>query len=708
MTGVATDNVFQETVAEIGVDLRWSANQPVVLARVVHSALIAGGDLSLVEVFTAGEQRGRSNQGHVRSAVGQRLRYVEHTVQTRDQVRVLQLVQRDPLAGLEVVTLIERPTGRRALRIRHEVTNVGAVPIVLTGITSASIGFGSAQASLSDLRMCWGESQWLAEGRWHEDRLRTLLPDLGLAVHGQDGRGRWSRTSHGTWSTGEFLPIGVIAGDADAFAWQIETSGAWHWELTQTRSGGALSILGPTGEHGFAHRLEPGATFASVPVGLAFSDAGRDGAFAEMTRYRRWLRELRRVDGDLPVIYNDFMNTLMAEPSTERLLPLVDAAASVGAEYFCIDAGWFADPAIGSWWSTVGEWREAPARFSGGLRGVIDAIHARGMHSGLWLEPEVVGVHSPIASRLPDEAFFQRFGQRVREDGRYHLDFRHPAARAHLDETVDHLVAHYGISYFKLDYNINPGPGTDLAATSAADGLLGHTRAFREWMRAAQRRHPEVLFENCSSGAMRMDYSLLSVAHLQSTSDQQDFRRYPPIAAAAPASILPEQCGNWAYPAAEMSTEETAFALVAGIVGRLYLSGFLGDLSTSQLALVREAVATHKALRHRIARAVPFWPLGLPGWSDEVLALGLDLGDEQLLAVWSRAEAPRTVVIPGIGGAVEIVFPRAMPDDSWSIIDTDRTVSVSMPAGCTARVFRIAANPTISGLLADLSADQKE
>jgi alpha-galactosidase len=126
---------------------------------------------------------------------------------------------------------------------------------------------------------------------------------------------------------------------------------------------------------------------------------------------------------------------------------------------------------------------------------------------------------------------------------------------------VDRLVDEFGLSFFKLDYNRNIGAGTDVDADAPRAGLLGHTRAFRDWLLGVQARHPNVLFENCGSGAMRMDYSIRSAAHLQSTSDQQDFLRYPPIAAAAPASVLPEQAGNWAYPAASMSLEETAFAM---------------------------------------------------------------------------------------------------------------------------------------------------
>ena len=83
------------------------------------------------------------------------------------------------------------------------------------------------------------------------------------------------------------------------------------------------------------------------------------------------------------------------------------------------------------------------------------------------------------------------------------------------------------------------------------------------------------MFENCSSGAMRADFAMLELFDLQSTSDQQDFRLYPPIAAGAPLQMLPEQAGNWAYPQPWMSDEEIAFTMVTGLSGRLYLSGFL-------------------------------------------------------------------------------------------------------------------------------------
>lgn len=634
---------------------------------------------AIVDVFTATEQRQRTSQVFVRSAVGERLRYVGHDADER----TLRIRQRDEESGLEVTSTLRMPEGSSGLQWRHAVRNAGSRPVTLTAVSSIVLEL----ADREDGDLFWAESEWLAESRWHRQSLSEALPELGLVAHGQDGRGRFARASHGAWSSGEHLPLGLIVhAEGPSIAWQLETSAGWSWELGQTQTSAVLSASGPGDlEHQFAVRLDAGEEFVSEPAGLVVANGGRDEVFAELTAYRRALRVRRPVDAALPVIYNDYMNTLDGQPSTEALLPLIEQAAAAGAEYFCIDAGWFTDQK--AYWPAIGVWREAPSRFTGGLAHVIGVIRERGMRPGLWLEPEIVGISSPAAVELPEAAFFHRFGERVLESERYHLDLRHPAARAHLDDAVDRLVEEFGIEYFKLDYNINPGPGTDDGVAGAGAGLLGHTRALREWLLDAQARHPEVLFENCASGAMRMDYALLSVAHIQSTSDQQDFRLYAPIAAAAPAGVLPEQAGNWAYPAAAMTDAETAFAMVGGIVGRLMLSGFLHELRPAQRALVHEAVAVHRDWRERIASAAPVWPLGLPGWDDDVIALGLRAGEETLLAVWSRGAA-RSVVIPGLAPAsASTAFPAGAAD--WPLAIEGDSLVLEVPAGPAARVFAV-------------------
>ena len=78
-------------------------------------------------------------------------------------------------------------------------------------------------------------------------------------------------------------------------------------------------------------------------------------------------------------------------------------------------------------------------------------------------------------------------------------------------------------------------------ADSFGDGLLGHQRAYLQWLDSVFARYPELIIENCSSGGLRMDYALLSRHSIQSTSDQEDYRRYATISANAPSALTPEQ-----------------------------------------------------------------------------------------------------------------------------------------------------------------------
>lgn len=680
------------TSPRLAVELTGGEDSPMamVIGLPGRSSLLRS--LPLVEVFTSSEQRARTSETYIRSAIGERLRL--HAITSTDQPLGLavHIDQRDARTGLTVLSRLQVMGDAAALRISHQIINGSDKPVVLTAVATV-LGFGHDERHLEEFDLGWASSEWLAENRWRRGPLRDTLPRLDLALHAQNGRGRFALSSTGAWSTGQFMPLGVLGDErtTTSLAWQIESGVGWNWELGQTTDGGFLTLTGPTDrEQHFAERLKPHEQFTSVPVTVALGADHADSAFQELTLARRASHPGHGAAAGYPIIYNDFMNTLMGDPTTEKLLPLIDAAAESGAEYFCIDAGWFADQT--DWWNGVGDWREAPDRFTDGLAAVIERIHALGMRSGLWIEPEVVGVESPLAKSLPDNAFFQRFGARVLEHSRYQLDFRHPAVVSKLDATVDHLVDTYGISFLKLDYNIDPGVGTDYQAAAPGGGLLAHSRAFTHWLDALASRHPNLLIENCSSGAMRMDYAYLSRTHLQSTSDQQDFRLYPPIAASAPAAVLPEQAGNWAYPSRDMTDAETVFALAAGFAGRLYLSGFLDELRPEQRRLVREAVGTAKRWRGWIAEALPSWPLGLPKWDDAEIAVALHAQDEGLLVLWSRSDGSAEIHLPYEFEGFEAVFPLVQPSGStWLVGHRQQGAgsTVVAPPGFSAQVYRL-------------------
>ncbi|WP_026931777.1 glycoside hydrolase family 36 protein [Glycomyces tenuis] len=609
----------------------------------------SAGTPPLVEVQALGHGRFPGSHRYSSTAVGARLRCIGHETVGGD----LHVHQHDEVTDLRVTSVLS-PLGG-ALRA-WTVLRAGSAPVTVQAVTSLVLGtfLGDSGSDVDGLDVLWGDNDWVAESRWHRAPLREVgLPAMDPAVHHHMNRARMAVTTRSSWSTGERLPTGLIVERDGGYglAFQIEHNGAWHWEIGEDRTGASLALLGPAdAEHQWTVELAPQETFTSVPVAVAVARGGDpvDSALAALTGYRRELvarTGTARHERPLPVVFNDYMNTLMGDPTTAKILPLAEAAARAGADCYCIDAGWYDDDA-GGWWDAVGEWEPSASRFPGGLAEVLDRIRDLGMVPGIWLEPEVVGVRSPLAGRLPEEAFFQRRGRRVVEHGRYHLDLRHPAARAHLDAVVDRLVG-MGVGYFKFDYNIMPGPGTDADGLAPGAGLLEHCRATLAWLDGVLARHGGLLIENCASGGMRADYATLSRLHLQSTSDQQDPLLYPPIAAATPASILPEQAGHWGYAQPEMSAEESAFTLVAGITGRLYLSGHLASMDEARLALVGDAVEAHRGLLPFLARAVPSWPLGLEHrgpWQ----AMALHGGDEAVLTVWR---------LPGAGDRVELPLP---------------------------------------------------
>ncbi|MCL6736551.1 alpha-galactosidase [Streptomyces neyagawaensis] len=663
--------------------------------------------LPLVELTAVGHGSGWSGPRFTGTALGSRLAYRGHRDAGSSDWARLTVELHDPVTALTAFVELTSPIGLPVLRSRVRLRNDGTDPLVVQSVSSLLLG-GLPSPDVLDVHRA--RNDWLAECRWYAEPLRDTVADIGVDAHQHDSRAALTLTGRGSWPTDGHLPMGALTerGGGRAWVWQVESPAGWRWDLGERAHGTYLAVNGPTdAEHQWRVRLAPGEEFttvwAAVATGSAQAGVPRPGkgsaldeAFGVLTAYRRAVRRPHPDHGALPVVFNDYMNTLMGDPTTEKLLPLIDAAARAGAEYFCIDSGWYDDTVDGGWWDGVGAWQPSTRRFpDGGIEAVLDRIRERGMVPGLWLEPEVVGVHSPVASALPPDAFFQRDGVRITEQGRHQLDLRHPAARAHLDRTVDRIVGDWGVGYLKLDYNIVVDPGTRAPGDlSPGAGLLGHAHAYLEWLSDVLDRHPGLVVENCASGGMRMDGATLAVAQLQSLSDQQDPLRFPAIAAAAPTAVPPEQGAVWAYPQPGFDDDLIGFTLGGALLGRIHLSGHLNRMSERQLGLVRDAVDTYTSIRGDLARAVPFWPLGLPGWTDPWLALGLRVPDgPSYVSVWRRGgEADVSLPVGHLAGREvrpEILHPSAGSGGS-AVWDRDgHALRVSLPRTPTAVLIRL-------------------
>jgi alpha-galactosidase len=381
------------------------------------------------------------------------------------------------------------------------------------------------------------------------------------------------------------------------------------------------------------------------------------------------------------------MNCLDGDPTTEKELPLIEAASKAGCEYFVIDAGWYAERNE-NWWDAVGLWQPSKTRFPGGLTDLLSKIKNKGLKPGLWLEIEVAGVNSPLKNK-PDSWFMMRHGQRIIDHGRYLLDFRNPEVIAHADEVVDRLTEIYGAEYIKMDYNVTAIMGTESGSESFGQGLLEHNRAVTQWYAKVHEKHPDLVVENCGSGGCRMDYAMLTNTQIQSSSDQTDYRKYPAIVVGALAAVIPEQLAVWSYPLQDGNAKEASFNMVNAMLCRIHQSGHLGNLPKESLDQVTKGIQVYKkSIAPYLSASVPFFPLGMPSMDDKQspVAAGLKTGNKRFIAAW-RLEGSNQVVIPGyVKNEVKLLYPV---DLGIKVTKAGEGISITFPDRYMAAIIEI-------------------
>jgi len=667
-----------------------------------ESRLFLEEGFQLVQVNFSGYNRPYEKHGnkHIVTAPGYLLKYVGMEDTRNELGRLLVITQEDHVTGARVKTFWQFYTGTSVLRSYNEVTNIGSEDQTLEYLSSFYyLGIEKEGDGTSDdkMKVTVAHHGWQKEMSFHT----YTFPELGMAQTQPTVYQRTSKTieftNTGNWSTKEYLPMGYLensSADTSLF-WQIEHNGSWHTEIGDENNHFYLALSGPTEvqSHWFKV-LKPGESFTSVPVAVGVADADFDNAMGRLTGYRRKIRRYNEDNEKLPVIFNDYMNCLFGDPTTEKELPLIDAAAEMGCEYYVIDAGWYAP---GQWWDSVGEWQECRERFPGGIKEVTDYIRSREMVPGVWLELEVMGINCEKARKAPDDWFFVRHGKRVFDRSRYQLDFRNPQVIEHVDEVIDRVVKEYGVGYIKMDYNIEPGIGTELYADSVGQGMLEHERAYLKWLDGVFERYPDLVIENCSSGGLRTDYAMLSRYSIQSTSDQEDYRNYATISANASAGLTPEQAAVWSYPQRDGDEEETIYNMVNTLLLRIHQSGHLAELSDVRKTLVKEGIDYYKSIRAHIKKALPVWPLGYADNLDQWLAFALKTESKAYMAVWRRGgedeiEVPLKQIWKGQRpGRVSMAYPKESMEKncSWEYRKDEGILKIKFNQTVMARLFEI-------------------
>lgn len=580
---------------------------------------------------------------NIGTSCGGTLCYKNHRDYLNDNGRKLEFALSNGV--VETVLHYQFFNGVKAVRCWADITNLSDEPAGLEYVSLFALCGLDKEGTTPinermEVRYC--VNTWAGELQWRTNTLEELgysrIRDMQLRTI--------ELSSVGSFSTNDYLPMGYIENKDinHALLWQIENNGGWHWEIGDLADRLYIRLSGPNEvQHQFWKKLKKGETFTTCKCAVCASVGGFENTVREMTKYRRAIVRRNEADSTLPVIFNDYMKCMLCNATEEKLRPVIVRAAELGAEYFMMDAGWYA---WSDWETDGGEWLVSSERFPNGLKVVTDYIYENGMKPGIWFEPEVVGSNSPMLQRLPERCFFMRHGKKVADYKRYKFDFRQPEVIEHMTAVIDKFVTEYGIRYLKFDFNMEAGIGTEVDADSFGDGMLESSRAYKAWVLSLMDKYPDLIIENCSSGGLRMNYDLLEIHSIQSVTDQEDYILNGVISANTATGILPEQAGYWIYPPAEADKYEITYNMVNGLLHRLHMSGAVTEIKGGEFEQMKKGVEYYKSIRADIPHFMPFYPLGSCGFYDNWMSCGYTAGNKVYIAVWRRESAEDEIFLP--------------------------------------------------------------
>ncbi|MHB1294708.1 MAG: alpha-galactosidase [Anaerolineae bacterium] len=422
---------------------------------------------------------------------------IEAVVELRHQVRPV------------TVKVVTRLDGTPILVRWLEITNTGSAPMALSSVSPCC-------------GMLWHTEDWWKVSTAPRDSLYSLGYEKAR-TWGEEGDFVWrslpkenlrlERLAGKNYGAPSFILRNEVTGELFfiALAW----SANWAAEFSQ-RPDGVLSFrVGPLGPAPL-RVIAAGETVNAPEVHIGPMHRDLDIAIHAWHRHMRASVLPPRPKGrELFVISGH-----VVEWPDEWILREIDVAQEMGAEAFLVDAGWYGD-LFGGWPERRGDWFEG-SWLPGGLKGIRDYAHSKGLLFGLWMEPETVGAKSKIAVEHPD--WLQKTDENRLPGGMQVLNLGKPEVAKFFEEEVVRVIRDHQLDFFKIDYNVEVHEGGQNVREGYVENeTWRHMEVLYNTFDRVRRELPDVVLEDCAGGGGRNDLGMLSRFHYCAESDFSHF-----------------------------------------------------------------------------------------------------------------------------------------------------------------------------------------
>ena len=372
-----------------------------------------------------------------------------------------------------------------------------------------------------------------------------------------------------------------------------------HYSAIEGSPSGTTRVMSGINPHCFKWILEPHDSFETPQAVMTYSGNGINKMAQNMHSFvnNHIVRGVHK-GKERPIVINNW-EAMMFNFNKHKIIALADKAKKLGVEMLVLDDGWFG--ARNNDKAGLGDWVVNTKKLPGGLKSLADAINRRGMKFGLWFEPECVNPDSDLYRAHPDWAI--SVPTRVPSLGRNQmvLDLTRKEVRDYIVDSVDSILSDANIEYVKWDYNRHISDMYSATLKNQGEFYHKYILGLYEILdRLFYKKHPNILFESCSSGGNRFDLGMLCYSPQVWTSDDTDpierleiqggmYHFYPPSTISAHVSMSPHAQTLRATP---LSTRFNVACF--GVLG--YELDF-AELTPDELIQVKKQIAFYKAHR---------------------------------------------------------------------------------------------------------------
>ena len=423
------------------------------------------------------------------------------------QAETLEVEAVDPVTGVKVFLLytVFADYGVTTRSVRVE--NGGSAPVTLERAFSGCLDLPT---------MDWDMVH--VYGRWAKENTTVRHP-LQHGIQGIQSKRGMTGPNHNpfvalcqhtaTEEQGEAMGLSLVYSGNFAFDIEVDTRGCPR----------VLAGINPTD---FRWRLEPGESFTTPEVVMAYSEEGLGGMSRTFHHFYldhlcppQWARKKR------PLLINSW-EAAFFDFDDDKLVEFAQAAKELGIEMLVMDDGWFGDRCDDH--RALGDWQVNEEKLKGGLTSLIQRVNALGIQFGIWYEPEMISPDSDLYRAHPDWAICAPGREKSMSRYQCVLDMTRKDVRDNIFQQMYDVISKNNIAYIKWDCNRHISEAASAALPPERQGEFFHRYVLGVYdlMGRITKAFPHILLENCSSGGGRFDPGMLYYAPQIWASDNTD------------------------------------------------------------------------------------------------------------------------------------------------------------------------------------------